>query len=98
MAAERRNAQAMFRYGDLEPADQDRQPGPDLPEVPAHAQGGQAQWLASLGIPVVLTLNGLVDRLVVARHVLRIGGASELLKDVQTSGIFAVRSPRRTSP
>ena len=60
--------------------------GPELPEVPAHAQGsGQAQRLASLRIPVVLTLDGLVDRLIVARHVLRIGAAPELLKDVQTS-------------
>ena len=64
---------------------------PGLPEVPAHAQGGQAQLLASLGIPVVLTLNGLVDRFVVPRHVLRIGAAPELLKDVQTSRFFAVR-------
>jgi hypothetical protein len=49
--------------------------GPELRHVPALARDGRGQRLASLGIPVVLTFDGLVDRLVVVRHVLRIGAA-----------------------
>ena len=52
----------------------------ELPPVPAHARAGRAQRLAALWIPVVLPLDRLVDRLVFARHVLRIGRAPELLK------------------
>jgi hypothetical protein len=74
--------------------------GPGLRHVSAHARGGRGQRLASLGIPVVLTLDGLVDRLVVVRHVLRIGTAPWLLKDVQTSTRWcrAMISPRRGVP
>jgi hypothetical protein len=86
--------------GDLKPGDQDRQPGPKSRDVPAHARSRQAQRLASLGIPVVLPHNSLVDRLVVARHVLNIGAAPGLLKDVQTNrcalrGHLAAPSPQR---
>jgi hypothetical protein len=64
---------------------------PGSRDVATHTQGGgQAQRLASLGIPVVLTHNGLVDRLVVSRHALNIGADLELLEDVQTSDCGAV--------
>jgi hypothetical protein len=68
-AGQRPNARPRFVAGSEAGSPRNGSPVPALPQVPANDLGGHAQRLASLGIPVLLPHNGLVDRLVAARHV-----------------------------